>query len=101
MRPRILLAEDEPILRVTLADDLAEAGYEVSAAADGAEGLQRLQERPFDAALLDLKLPKADGLVLLERFKAANPAGLAVMMAAYGTIHTAVAAMKIGAADYL
>ena len=101
MRPRILLAEDEPILRVTLAHDLADAGYEVSAAADGAEGLQRLQERPFDAAVLDLKLPKVDGLTLLERFKAANPTGVAVMMTAYGTIHTAVAAMKAGAADYL
>ena len=101
MRPRILLAEDEPILRVTLAHDLADAGYEVSAAADGVEGLQRLQERPFDAAVLDLKLPKVDGLALLERFKAANPTGVAVMMTAYGTIHTAVAAMKAGAADYL
>ncbi|MBI2528408.1 MAG: sigma-54-dependent Fis family transcriptional regulator [Candidatus Rokubacteria bacterium] len=101
MRPRILLAEDEPILRVTLAHDLADAGYEVSAAADGVEGLQRLQECSFDAALLDLKLPKVDGLALLERFKTVNPTGVAVMMTAYGTIHTAVAAMKAGAADYL
>ena len=101
MAHQLLLVEDEPILRVTLADDLAEAGYEVTAAADGAEGLRLVQERSFDVALLDLKLPKVDGLSLLQRFKSANPRGLAVMMTAYGTIQSAVAAMKAGAADYL
>src|SRR3972149_4883300 len=101
MAHQLLLVEDEPILRVTLADDLAEAGYEVTAAADGAEGLRLVQERSFDVALLDLKLPNVDGLTLLQRFKSANPGGLALMMTAYGTIQSAVAAMKAGAADYL
>jgi len=101
MAHQILLVEDEPILRVTLADDLAEAGYEVTAAADGAEGLRLVQERTFNVALLDLKLPKVDGLTVLRRFKSSNPGGLAIMMTAYGTIQSAVAAMKAGAADYL
>ncbi len=98
---RILLVEDEPILRVTLANDLTEEGYEVTAAADGAEGLRLALERSFDAALLDLKLPKADGLAVLRGYRSANAQGVAVMMTAYGTIESAVAAMKAGAADYL
>jgi DNA-binding NtrC family response regulator len=101
MRPRILLVEDEPILRVTLANDLAEEGYEVIRASDGAEGLRLIQTQSFDVALLDLKLPKFDGLTLLQNYKAANPDGVAVMMTGFGTIQSAVAAMKAGAADYL
>ncbi|MBI4199526.1 MAG: sigma-54-dependent Fis family transcriptional regulator [Chloroflexi bacterium] len=101
MKPQVLLVEDEPILRLTLGNDLAEEGYEVARAPDGAEGLRLIQEQAFDAALLDLKLPKADGLTLLQRFKAANPQGLAIMMTAYGTIQSAIAAMKAGATDYL
>jgi DNA-binding NtrC family response regulator len=101
MRRSILLVEDEPILQVTLAHDLAEAGYEVTTAADGEEGARRIREGRFDAALLDLKLPGVDGLTLLKLFKGSNPHGAAVMMTAYGTIHSAVDAMKAGAADYL
>ena len=101
MRRAILLVEDEPILRVTLAHDLAEAGYEVTTAADGDEGFGRIRERRFHAALLDLKLPGVDGFKLLEMFKGSNPQGVAIMMTAYGTIHSAVDAMKAGAADYL
>lgn len=97
----ILLVEDEPILRLTLGNDLTEEGYEVTSTSDGAEGLRLIQTRSFDAALLDLKLPKVDGLTLLQSFKAANPPGLAIMMTAYGTIQSAVAAMKAGATDYL
>jgi DNA-binding NtrC family response regulator len=101
MHPRVLLVEDEPILRLTLANDLAEDGYDVTCAADGAEGSDLIETRAFDAALLDLKLPKVDGLSLLHRFKAANPQGHAIMMTAYGTVPSAVAAVKAGAADYL
>ena len=101
MHPRVLLVEDEPILRLTLANDLAEEGFDVTCAADGAEGSDLIETRAFDAALLDLKLPKVDGLTLLNRFKAANPQGHAIMMTAYGTVQSAVAAMKVGATDYL
>ncbi|MBI4013191.1 MAG: sigma-54-dependent Fis family transcriptional regulator [Candidatus Rokubacteria bacterium] len=101
MSRRVLLVDDEPIFRVTLADDLAREGYEVTTASDGAEGLGLIQERAFDVALLDLKLPGVDGLALLQSFRSANPRGLAIMMTAYGTIPSAVAAMKAGAADYL
>jgi two-component system response regulator HydG len=101
MARSVLLVEDEPILRVTLANDLAEEGYEVTSAGDGTEGLCRIRERPFAAALLDLKLPGADGLTLLRSYKTANPQGAAIMMTAYGTIQSAVAAMKAGATDYL
>lgn len=101
MRRSILLVEDEPILQVTLAHDLTEAGYEVTTAADGEEGLRRIRQRHFDAALLDLKLPGIDGLALLKMFKGSNPHSVAIMMTAYGTIHSAVDAMKAGAADYL
>src|SRR5512138_2769723 len=101
MRRRVLLAEDEPILRTTLAHDLAEEGYEVTAAADGEEAARAVAARPPDAVVLDLKLPKVDGLTLLKQYKAANPQGIAVLMTAYGTIQSEVAAMKAGAADYL
>jgi DNA-binding NtrC family response regulator len=100
-RGRVLLVEDEPILRLTLGNDLTEEGYEVTCAPDGGEGLRLIQARSFDVALLDLKLPKVDGLTLLHSFKTANPQGLAIMMTAYGTIQSAVAAMKAGATDYL
>jgi DNA-binding NtrC family response regulator len=96
----ILVVEDERILRVTLANELTEEGYEVVSAADGDEGFKHIRQRRFDAALLDLRLPGVDGLQLLKMFKASNPRGLAIMMTAYGTIQSAVAALKAGAADY-
>jgi len=100
MAQSILLVEDERILRVTLANDLADEGYEVTPAADGEEGFRQIRQRHFDAALLDLKLPGVDGLKLLKMFKASNPRSVAIMMTAYGTIQSAVAAMKAGAAEY-
>jgi DNA-binding NtrC family response regulator len=100
MAQSILLVEDERILRVTLANDLADEGYEVTPAADGEEGFRQIRQRHFDAALLDLKLPGMDGLRLLKMFKASNPRSVAIMMTAYGTIQSAVAAMKAGAAEY-
>ena len=101
MPHRILLVEDEPILRVTLANDLADEGYDVAHATDGAEGLRLIQGQVFDAALLDLKLPKFDGLTLLQSYKSVNPEGIAIIMTGYGTVESAVAAMKAGATDYL
>ena len=80
MAQSILLVEDERILRVTLANDLADEGYEVTPAADGEEGFRQIRQRHFDAALLDLKLPGVDGLKLLKMFKASNPRSVAIMI---------------------
>jgi len=99
---RILVADDEKIKRVTLADDLATQGHEVVAVGDGEEALRQLQESPFDVVVTDLKMPRVDGLELLKRIKQGPLAELEViMMTAYGSIPVAVEAVKLGAFDFI
>ncbi len=101
MRRRVLLVEDEEILRIALGNELRRQEYEVRAAADGEEGLSAIQEEAFDIALLDVRLPRRDGLELLGALRERSPETVAIMMTAYGTVEEAVAAMKLGAHDYL
>jgi DNA-binding NtrC family response regulator len=101
MRRRVLLVEDEEILRIALGNELRRQGYEVRAAADGEEGLSAVQEEAFDIALLDVRLPRRDGLELLRVLRERSPETVAIMMTAYGTVEEAVTAMKLGAHDYL
>jgi len=99
---RILIADDEKMKRVTLADDLEAQGHEVVAAADGHEALRRLEEEVFDVVLTDLKMPGIDGIELLKRIKQSPWAATEViMMTAYGSIPLAVEAVKLGAYDFL
>jgi DNA-binding NtrC family response regulator len=99
---RILVADDEKIKRVTLADDLATQGHEVVAAADGEAAWELLQAGRFDVVVTDLKMPKLDGIELLKRIKQGPLAGMAViMMTAYGSIPVAVEAMRLGAFDFV
>ncbi len=99
---RILVADDEKIKRLTLADDLTAQGHEVVAATDGAEALRWLEEERFDVVVTDLKMPKIDGLELLRRIKQGPSADIAViLMTAYGSIPVAVEAVKAGAYDFL
>ncbi|MGD0899851.1 MAG: sigma-54 dependent transcriptional regulator [Thermoguttaceae bacterium] len=99
---RILVADDEKIKRVTLADDLAAVGHEVVAAADGEEAWEHLQSDRFDVVVTDLKMPRLDGIELLKRIKQGPAAGMAViMMTAYGSIPVAVEAMRLGAFDFV
>ncbi len=100
-RGRLLIVEDRDSLRRMLERALGQEGYEVAAAADGRAGMRLLAERPFDFVLTDLKLPDVSGLEVLEASRAAQPRVPVVVLTGYGTVGTAVEAMKLGAYDFL
>jgi DNA-binding NtrC family response regulator len=102
MAAEILLVEDRESLRSMLAETLAREGYGVEAVATGDEAVRRLAEGRRSALVLtDLKLPGADGLDVLDAALAADASLPVVLLTGYGTVETAVAAMKKGAADFL
>jgi DNA-binding NtrC family response regulator len=97
----ILIVEDEPKLRRLLELDLSEEGHRVLAAPDAEQGLKLLRSESIDIVVTDLKMPGMDGLEFLHAVKRTNAALPVVVMTAYGTIETAVEAMKAGASDYV
>ena len=97
----VLIIDDEPGLRQTVGLILKEEGYQVQAASDGEEGLQRALEMNPDIILCDVRMPRLSGLEFLDRFREANGDSLVIVMTAYGGIELAVQAMKKGAYDYL
>jgi two-component system NtrC family response regulator/two-component system response regulator HydG len=101
MTHRILIVDDERNARDALKSLLADEGYEVREASDGEEGLALLAEFRPDAVLCDVRMPKMDGLTLLERARQDGHEALFIMMTAFGSIETAVEAMRRGAEDYL
>ena len=102
MAAEILLVEDRESLRAMLAETLGSEGYGVEAVATGDEAVRRLSEgRRYALVLTDLKLPGADGLAVLEAALASDAALPVILLTGYGTVETAVAAMKKGAADFL
>ena len=100
-RPRVLVADDDADLRDLLADALAEWGYDVVTAADGAEAVAKAQHQLFDVALVDIWMPGMDGLRTLEEIKHHDPSIEVVMMTGDPMVTTAVQALKAGAYDYL
>lgn len=98
---KILIVEDEEIQRVSLQDDLVEAGYETMAVGNPKVALEFIRKDSFDVVLTDLKMPGMDGVTLLEHIKKIQPDTTVIMMTAYGTVESAVRAMKLGAYDYL
>jgi DNA-binding NtrC family response regulator len=97
----ILIIDDEPHLPHQLARYLGKHGYEVFTGADGEAGLRELQRNTIDLLLLDVRLPKMNGLEVLEEIRKTDQDLPVIMLTAYGDVQTAVAAMKLGAADYL
>jgi DNA-binding NtrC family response regulator len=99
--PTILIIEDEARMRRLLELDLAEAGFQTLSAPDAEAGLGLLRQEHVDLVLTDLKLPGITGLEFLQAAKQIHAALPVVVMTAYGTVETAVEAMKAGAADYV
>jgi DNA-binding NtrC family response regulator len=99
--PTILIVEDEPKMLRLLDLNLKEEGYTVHTAPDAEAGLNTLRQEKIDVVLTDLKLPGMNGLEFLQAVKRANAAIPVVMITAYGSVETAVEAMKAGASDYV
>jgi len=97
----ILIVEDEARMRRLLELDLAEAGFQIFAAGDAEKGLDLLRRERVDLVLTDLKLPGMSGLEFLQAAKRLNSTLPVVVMTAYGSVETAVEAMKAGAGDYV
>ncbi|MBI2000963.1 MAG: sigma-54-dependent Fis family transcriptional regulator [candidate division NC10 bacterium] len=97
----VLVVDDEHLIRWSLEQQLRRDGYTVLLAETGAEALSKAQAESPDLILLDVRLPDADGLEILERLRASDPESLVIMITAHGGVQSAVRAMKLGAYDYV
>jgi DNA-binding response OmpR family regulator len=100
-RECILIVDDEPNVRLMLRTALESVGYRVVEAADGLGALARLEGSGCDLVLLDLRMPKLDGMQTLARLRERGDLTPVVMLTAHGSIPDAVAAMRLGAIDFL
>jgi len=101
MAKTILIAEDEQVLRDSLAELLDDEGYEVAQACDGQAAFQRVLQHPVDLVLTDIRMPRMDGMALLEKLRQTIPQTPVIIITAFGTVENAVSAMRRGAYDYL
>ncbi len=101
MSKRILIADDESTIRETLAAVLREAQLSVVTAADGLQAVQLLAETPIDVALVDIRMPRLGGMEVLAKAKEISPDTHVIVITAFGTVENAVAAIKLGASDYV
>ncbi len=97
----IMVVDDEMIVRESLFQWFKKYGHEVETASSAFEALERLREFPFELLFIDIKMPGMNGMELLEEVKKEYPDTIVIIMTAYGSIETAVQAMKMGASDYL
>jgi DNA-binding NtrC family response regulator len=98
---RVLIVDDEEDVRDALRDGLTQYGHKIETAADGPEALEKIRNSPFDVAIIDLKMPRMDGIELLKSLKSVDDGIEAVMLTAFATVGSAVSALKLGAFDYL
>ena len=101
VKKRLLIIDDEANMRHMLSTVLKKADYQVETAADGAEGLEMIQQSPYDFILCDIKMPNMGGMEFLKLSRDRIGSATIIMMSAYGSIDTAIEAMKSGAYDYI
>lgn len=100
-KARLLVVDDEPGIRQVLETTFTDGGLEVATASNGDKAIELLKEKPFDVVITDLKMPGRDGMAVLRAAKEANINASTIMITAYGTIETAVEAMRLGAVDFI
>jgi DNA-binding NtrC family response regulator len=97
----ILVVDDEEIIRESLSEWLSDEGFDVITAPDALKALDIIKSRDIDIMLADLKMPGIDGIELIKRAKEINPELPVIIMTAYGTVASAIEAMKVGAYDFM
>jgi two-component system, NtrC family, response regulator AtoC len=100
-KKRVLIIDDEKNMRHMLETMLGKQGYDVASAANGMEALEKMARGDFDFILCDIRMPEMDGMAFLEKSIASFPEKTYIMMSAYGTVETALDAIKKGAYDYI
>ena len=93
---RILIVDDEPLMRLSMVDALEAVGYDVQAAASGTEGIEAIRSREFDLVITDLKMPGIGGLDLIRHGRANLRDTAVIMITGYASIESAVAAVNWG-----
>jgi len=101
MNREILLADDEATFRDTFAKVLCEEGFSVKAVDNGLDAIDAVMKQPYAVAILDIRMPGADGIKVLREIMRIRPETRVIMITAYGTIEMAVEAIKLGAGDYV
>ncbi len=98
---RVLIAEDDRAIRVTLADELRAAGHDVSVACDGDEARSVMEGQSFDCVIFDIRMPGTDGVTLMKEVKERTPETEVLLATGYGTMDSVLDALRAGAYDYL
>jgi len=98
---KVLLAEDEPAIAIPLADDIQDAGGEVTVARNGLEAARRLEEGVYEVLITDVRMPGMEGTDLLKAVAERKYDTSVVVITGYGTVESAVQAMRLGAYDYI
>jgi len=98
---KVLVVEDDPGVRAMLAQTLDRSGYDVQSAVDGSEALSKIRGNQFSLVITDVRLPKVNGLQLLDEIKQSTPQLPVIVITGYGSVQNAVEAMQVGASDYL
>ncbi len=97
----ILVVDDEPGVRASIAQTLGEAGHRITEAEDGREALALILSRKFDVVILDIRLPKLDGLTVFRRLRLESPRTAAIVMTSYASIRDAVSVLQAGGRDFV
>src|SRR5438094_788875 len=100
-QPNVLIIDDEPLMRISIADALKAEGCQVKVATTGLEGVDLIRKEPFEIVITDLRLPGMDGLQILQACKQVLPKTGVIVITAHGSVETAVEAIKMGAYDYI
>jgi two-component system, NtrC family, response regulator HydG len=101
MKPEILVVDDESSHRQMIRAVLSAEGYEIKEADDGLKAISAVEEHFYDLVLIDIRMPKVDGIEALKKIKDTSPGIPVIIMTAYASVNTAVEALKAGAYDYL
>lgn len=97
----ILIVDDEQVVRETLGDYLADLDHRIVLAADGQAGLDRILENEFDVVLVDMRMPRMNGMTLIDKAQAISPETSYVVITGHAEMQTAIEALRLGAADFL